>query len=91
MMTFLLLLQAAAHPDIQIGARLSAERVTIEQKGVASLEVASSPEGSNRVVVEAPRADGKRILRNVQVSVDAEARIADPDSGTLETGTVSPR
>ena len=90
-MLFLILLQAAAQPDLQLGVRLTAERVTIEKKGEASLEVTSSPEGKNLVAVEAPEANGKRTLRGVRVSVGAEARIADPVSGSRETASTPRR
>ena len=78
-MLVLFLLQAAAAqapPDIELDIRASARRVRIEQQGEASLEVRASPEGEKVVRVEAP--EGRRTLRNVEVRVRAEARIADP-------------
>jgi len=75
-----LLLQAAAPapaaPDIQLDINASVRRVAIERSGEASLEV-SGGEGSV-VTVEAPDANGRRTLRNVNVRIRAEARIADP-------------
>lgn len=42
--------------------------------------MSASPDGGSQVKVEAPEADGARTLRDVHVTVDAEARIADPSS-----------
>ncbi len=87
-----LLLQANA-PDIQLDARVRARQVTIEQKGDARLTVTTSPDGGNLVDVQAPRANGRRELRDVDVRVRAEARIADPgqtrnnNRGEAETST----
>ena len=84
MLSFLFLLQAAAQPqaqaapDIQLDIGLSARRVTIERRGEATLEVHAGPDGGSVVNVEAPEANGRRTLRNVDVRVRAEARIADP-------------
>ena len=81
MLTVLLLLQAAAPqpaPDIQLHVDVHADRVRIERSGEASLEVRGG-EGSV-VNVEAPEANGRRTLRNVDVRIRAEARIADPRS-----------
>lgn len=69
---------AATQPDLEIGARIRARRVTIERQGEARLTVSSSPDGGNLVDVRAPDADGQRTLRNVVVDVKAEARIGDP-------------
>jgi hypothetical protein len=63
-------------PDIVLDIQASARRVRIERSGEASLEVRAGP---NSVVdVDAPEANGSRTLRNVEVRVHAEARIADP-------------
>jgi len=66
---------AATPPDIELNVRAQVREVRIERQGEASLEV-SGPDSVVRV--EAPRAEGRRRLRNVTVAVDAEARIADP-------------
>ena len=86
-----LLLQAAAAapqaqgaPDIELNIGLTARRVTIERRGEASLEVHAAPDGGTVVNVEAPEADGRRTLRDVNVGVRAEARIADPRSPSAE-------
>ena len=77
-MLFLILLQPAAQaPDIELQANVRARSVTIEKQGQASLTVTSEPEGRNLVDVRAPRANGRKSLRNVNVSVRAEARIGE--------------
>ena len=73
-----LLLQAA--PDLELGARVRARSVTIEQRGTAELRVTASPDAGSAVNVQAPRADGRRTLRNVEVTVSGQARIADPQA-----------
>ena len=82
MLSALLLLQAAAQaqspPDIELNIDASVRRLRIERRGEASLEV-SGGEGS-LVEVDAPEANGRRTLRNVNVRVRAEARIADPNN-----------
>ena len=81
-MLLLLLLQASsAQPDIELRAAVDARSVRIEKKGEAELTVSASPDGGSEVKVEAPKADGARTLRNVHVTVDAEARIGDPSEG----------
>jgi hypothetical protein len=80
-MLLLIALQAAAvatAPDIQIGARVRARSVTITKRGDAELTVTTNPEGANLVDVRAPDANGRKTIRNVDVTVDAQARIADP-------------
>jgi len=81
MLSALLLLQAAAAqpaPDIQLRIGVHADRVRIERQGEASLEV-SGGEGS-AVRVDAPEANGRRTLRNVDIRIEADARIADPQN-----------
>jgi hypothetical protein len=80
-MLLLLLAQAAppqSAPDIALNATIRARQVTIEKQGNASLIVTTSPDGGNVVDVRAPKADGRRELRDVEVKVRAEARIVDP-------------
>lgn len=79
MLTLLLALQATqAPPDLQLDARVQARSVTIEKKGDARLTVTTSPDGGNIVDVQAPKANGRKTLRNVEVNVHAEGRIGDP-------------
>lgn len=70
---------AAAVPDVQLEARVTARRVEIRSSGEASLEARGSPDGGSDVRVDRnlPR-DGRRTLRNVDIRVRAEARIAPP-------------
>lgn len=75
-MLLLILAQAAPPPDIELDIRASARSVRIERSGEASLEVRAGPDSV--VAVEAPDAEGRRRLRNVEIRVKAEARIADP-------------
>ncbi len=83
-MLFLLLLQAASAqaPDIELNANIRARSVTIEKQGNASLKVTTNPEGGNVVDIEAPKANGRKTLRNLNARVRAEARIGDPLSAS---------
>ena len=79
MIVALILLQAAAQaPDIEVGATVRARQVTIERKGEAELVTHAHPDAGSNVQSEAPDAIGKRRLRDVDVRVKGEARIADP-------------
>ena len=81
MIAMFLLLQTAAAPlpDIELNADVRARSVTIEKKGATRLTVTTSPDGGGNIVdVRAPEGNGAKTLRNVRVSVRAEARIADP-------------
>lgn len=82
-MLFLLLQTAPAPqtPDIQLRARVTAKSVTIEKQGEASLTVRASPDAGSAVKVEAPRANGRKTIKDVTVEVDAGARIAAPEPG----------
>jgi hypothetical protein len=75
MLALTLLLAQAAAPDLQLSARVQAREVTIERKGSARLEVRASPDAGSKVESNAPAAGDGRRLRNVDVRVDAEARI----------------
>ena len=84
-MLFLILAQAAAaQPDIELHAVVDARSVTIEKKGDARLEVRASPDAGSSVKVEAPKANGARTLRNVRVTIDAEARIGSGVAGGIQ-------
>lgn len=81
MLLALLLAQAAA-PDIEIQARVTARSLTIDKRGDAHIAVRSDPEGRNIIDIRAPRANGRKTLRNVAAEVRAEARIvAGGDAG----------
>jgi hypothetical protein len=73
---------AQTPPDIELRIDASARRVTIEREGEASLEVQGS-EGSV-VRVDAPETNGRRNLRDVNVRVRAEVRVADPRAASAQ-------
>ncbi len=76
MLILLLAAQSAVSPDIQLRATVDARSVKVEQRGETRLEVHADPDAGSLVKVEAPRADDARVLRNLWVALDAEARIA---------------
>ena len=88
-MLLFLLAQAAQLPDIQLDLRVSAREATVRERGEASLEVRGGP-GSD-VRVEKPQGDGRRRLRNVDVRVQAEARVADPGANREAAETPAPQ
>ena len=87
-LTLLFLLQASPTQtaDIELFAKARARSVTIEKQGNASLTVRAEPDGGSAVDVRSPKANGRRTLRNVEVDVHAEARIAGPG----QTQQISP-
>jgi hypothetical protein len=90
-MLFLLLIQAAAAaPDIELNARVTARDVRIRQRGETSLVVRAEPDAGSDVRIEKPDAAGRQRLRNVTVNVHAEARIADPRANREPPETTSP-
>ena len=90
MIPFLLLLQATAQPsaDIVLDARAQIRDVRIRQSGETSVEVRGGP-GSD-VRVDKPQTQGRTRLRNVNVSVRAEARVADPQENQQPAETAQP-
>ena len=91
-MLLLILIQAAvqtAPADIQFDARVSAREVRIERSGETKLEVRGGP-GSD-VRVDKPAANGRQRLRNVNVRVQAEARIADSGQNPQQPETAEPQ
>ena len=77
-----------AAPDIVLDARAQIREVRIEQRGEARLTVSGAP-GSD-IRVEKPAGDGRTRLRNVDVSVRAEARVADPRENPQGAETAHP-
>jgi uncharacterized protein (DUF58 family) len=80
MLLALLLLQAAGAvetpPDIELNIRARARSVEIERKGEAKLEVRAEPEGGSRVEARVePLPESRTSLRNVEVNVNAQARL----------------
>ena len=79
MILALMLLQAAAPPpDIEFHATVRARSLTIEKRGNASLTVTTDPPGKPLIDIRAPKANGRKHIRNPVITVDFEARIADP-------------
>ena len=81
--TSILMLAAAAAsgtalPDIEIKARVQAERVKIEQQGRASARVRLEPSGDERIDVERNLPRGKSTYRNLDLRLTIEGRLADP-------------
>ena len=81
--TSILMLAAAAAsgtalPDIEIKARVQAERVKIEQQGRASVRVRLEPSGDERIDVERNLPRGKSTYRNLDLRLTIEGRLADP-------------
>lgn len=72
------LLAQAQPADIEFRAAVRARSLTIEKQGQAELVISSDPEGQNLVDIRAPKANGRKTIRNPQVDVDVEVRIADP-------------
>jgi hypothetical protein len=93
MLFLALLIQAASEPppDIQFQARVTARDVRIERSGEASLTVRAVPDAGSDVRVESPAAPQSGRLRNVTVTVDAEARIADPRQNREPAETTEPQ
>jgi hypothetical protein len=76
MIVLLFALQAAALPDLSLTATVNARSLTVERSGEARLDVSASPDAGSAVKVVAPPASGRKTVRNVRITVDAEARIA---------------
>ena len=92
-----LLQNISGQPDIGFHAKLSAQSVTIEKQGRATLTVHASPDAGSAVKVVAPSAIGSKTLHNVQITVDAEARLRGSEANvgdqnaTLATEAEPPR
>lgn len=85
-MIWLFLLQAAdPAPDIELDIRATAKSVEIERKGEVRLEVRAEPEESSQVQAQVrPANTGATKLKNVEVTIHAEASIADPAGARIE-------
>ncbi len=70
-------------PDIELRATVRARSLTIEKQGDARVSVTGN--GRNLVDVEAPRANGRKTIRNPEIKVNIEARIADPLTWQADT------
>jgi hypothetical protein len=84
MLLILLILQAGSQPlpDISLQANVRARSVEIERKGEARLTVTAEPEGGSIVDIQAPKAEGRTQLRNLDIRIKAEARLANPETAT---------
>jgi hypothetical protein len=88
MVLALAILQSAAPlppADIELRARVTARSLTIEKKGEARVTVMGN--GQNVVDVRAPKANGRTRIANPAVTVDIEARVADPLDEDSSTST----
>ncbi len=89
-MLLLFLVQAVTTPpDIQLSITGSARSISVERRGEARLEMRASPDGGSGVRAQAPSAGSRQRARrnNVRFSLEAEARIADPENAKgPETG-----
>jgi hypothetical protein len=88
---FILVTAAAAAangpPDVAVNARVHAREVRIEQQGEARLRVWAEPSAGDKVEVERNLPKGERRYRNLDIELDAQARIAGP--AERATGTRS--
>jgi len=75
----------AGPPDIEINARVRARELRIEQQGEARLRVWAEPSAADKVEVERNLPKGQRRYRNLDIKLDAEARIAGAAGRTAET------
>lgn len=93
MLLALFLLQAAAapQPDIEFQAHVEAKSVTIQKQGDASLTLRTDPDGGNVVKVAAPKANGRKTIKNVQVDIHAQANIAAPQQNESAQETPVPQ
>lgn len=84
MILALLALQASAPPppDIDFQATVRARSLTIGKRGEASLVVHSDPPGNNVVDIRAPKAGGRKTIRNPEIKIHVQARLAAPDQET---------
>lgn len=71
------LLQVAPPPaDIKFRANITARSLTIQKQGDVRLDLTAN--GRNVVDVQAPKANGRKTISNPVITVNVEARIADP-------------
>jgi hypothetical protein len=80
----------ASPPDVEIGARVKAREIRIEQQGRASAQVRVQPERAKLIEVERNLPKGRSTYRNLDLTLKVEGRLADqiasPDN-TLQQGT----
>jgi len=86
-MIWILLALQTTLPDIELDARATVRRVEIRESRGVSLTVRAQPDSGSTVDVQAPERRGQRVLRNVEVRVRAEARLAAPNANTASRET----
>jgi hypothetical protein len=74
---------AEPQPDIEIRARVHAERVEVRQESEARLDLRVEPGVAPPVQVERSAPAGQRTYRNLTIELKAAARIADPAAPTV--------
>lgn len=81
---------AHAPPDIEIRAAIRAREVRVEQDGTARIVLRAEPSAEQpEIRVERSAPPGQRRYRNLDLRLDAKARIADPNNPTSQhTGEV---
>jgi hypothetical protein len=89
MLCVLIAIQSASLPDIQLDARVIARQVEMRESRGVSLTVQARPDAGSEVRVQAPPRRGERVLRNVEVRVQAEARLG--SQSTNHAGSATPR
>jgi hypothetical protein len=73
-------------PTIEFQARVRAKEVTVEQAGEARLTVRAEPALEQAVEVRRNQPKGPRRFRNLDVTLDARATLAEPGASTGEPG-----
>jgi hypothetical protein len=82
---------SAGPPDIELNVHATARSVTIETKGRTELSVRAAPDAGSKVEARVtPPANGATRLKNVEVNIHAEARIADSKQNPDEAETSRP-
>jgi hypothetical protein len=67
----------APPPDIEFRAQVRARELTIEQQGRASARVHAQPSGGERIEVERNLPKGQAQYRNLALTVQIDARLAE--------------
>lgn len=73
--------------DIEVNARVRARDLRIEQQGDARIRVWAEPSAADKVEVGRNLPKGQRRYRNLDIRLDAEARIAGPTGRSGETAS----
>lgn len=85
-----LLLQSATPPaDIGLRATVKARSLTIQKQG--DVELSLTTKGRNVIDIRAPKANGRKTIPNPEITVNVEARIADPNAPPQVPETTAPQ